>query len=83
MSVTVDLPPDVEADLAAQAKAQGLSLTEYLRRLLEEKATSRGGCAFSPQERANLWRDSVKDLPDTKPLPDAAISRETIYNTRG
>ncbi len=84
MSVKVDLPPEIEANLAAQAAAQGIPLPEYLRQLLEERVSTRTGNALSPEERAAAWRESVKGLPeDTKPLSDEAISRESIYTTRG
>jgi hypothetical protein len=80
MSVTIDLPPDVEASLAAQAAARGVPLAEHLRRLLVAQA---GGSAAreTPEERVKLWRD-VSGLPDTKPLSDEAISRESIYSER-
>jgi hypothetical protein len=34
------------------------------------------------EERVKLWRD-VSGLPDTEPLSDEAISRESIYAERG
>lgn len=83
MSVKIDLPPEIEANLAAQAAAQGVPLPEYLRHLLEEKASAGRGNTLSPGERATAWRESVKGLPDTKPLSDEAISRESIYSARG
>jgi hypothetical protein len=58
-------------------------LTEYLRHLLEEQASTGAGNALSPEERAIAWRESVKGRPDTKPLSDEAISRETIYTAHG
>ena len=82
MSVTIDLPPDVEANLAAQAAALGVPLAKHLRRLLEEQAGAAKGIRKTPEERAKLWRD-VSGLPDTKPLSDDAISRESIYSDRG
>jgi hypothetical protein len=36
-----------------------------------------------PVERATRWRESVAGLPDTKPLSDEAISRESIYAEHG
>ena len=39
--------------------------------------------ALSPAERAALWRESIKGLPPTPPLSDEAISRESIYDSRG
>lgn len=83
MSVKVELPPEVEAHLAAQAAAEGISLPEYLRHLLEEQASADTGSTLSPAERAAAWRESVKGLPVTPPLSDEAISRESIYNARG
>jgi hypothetical protein len=82
MTVTVELPPEIEAGLAAQAAAQGISLQEYLRHVLQAQA-SVGRKPTTPRERAELWRKGTADLPRTSPLPDRAISRETIYETRG
>jgi hypothetical protein len=83
MTLTLDLSPEMEADLAALAARQGLSLPEYLRHLLEEQVPLRAGTALSPSERAAAWRASVKDLPHTPPLSDEAISRESLYDARG
>jgi hypothetical protein len=47
-AVTIDLPPDIEADLAAQAAARGLPLAEHLRRLLAELAGRRRARATGP-----------------------------------
>ena len=41
MSVKIDLPPDIEANLAAQAASLGISLDEHLRHVLEERARAR------------------------------------------
>lgn len=83
MSVKIELPPEIEAHLAAQAEAQGIPLPEYLLHLLEEQASAETGSTLSPAERAAAWRDSVKGLPATPPLSDEAISRESIYSARG
>jgi hypothetical protein len=82
MSVTIDLPPEIEESLAAQAAALGVPLAEHLRRLLAEQAGASKARPKTPQERVKLWRD-VSRLPDTKPLSDEAISRESIYAERG
>jgi hypothetical protein len=80
MSVTIDLPPEIEASLRAQAVARGVSLAEHLRLLLVAQAS--GSVARErPAERVKLWRD-VSGLPNTKPLSDEAISRESIYSER-
>jgi hypothetical protein len=83
MRVTIELPPEIEADLTAQAEAQGLLLPQYLQGLLRQQVPVRAGAALSPSERAALWRESVRGLPHTPPLSDEAISRESIYGDRG
>ncbi len=89
MTVTIELQPEIEARLANLAAEQGLSLaqylsqyfTQYLCRLLEGQMPAQA--ALSPAERASAWRKSVTGLPHTPPLPDDAISRESIYDARG
>lgn len=83
MSVVIDLPPEIEADLTAQADAQGVPLLEYLRHLLEDHASVGTHHALTPDQRAAVWRALAKDLPHTPPLSDAAISRESIYDAGG
>jgi hypothetical protein len=82
MSVTIDLPPDTEARLAAQAAELGVPLMQHLRRLLEEHAAPSKPTRKTLEEGVKLWRD-VSGLPDTEPLSDEAISRESIYAERG
>jgi hypothetical protein len=82
MTVTIDLRPEIEAGLAVLAAEQGVSLAQYVRRLLEEQVPGHDQAALSPAERASIWRESVKGLPRTPPLSDEAISRESIYDAR-
>lgn len=78
MSVTLELSPEVEASLAALAQEQGLSLPEYLQRLLGEGKKTK---PLSPAERAEAWIEAAKNLPETPAVVDD--SRETIYSSRG
>jgi hypothetical protein len=58
-------------------------LAGHLRQVLAEQAGAASKAARkTPEERVKLWRD-VSGLPDTKPLSDEAISRESIYAERG
>jgi post-segregation antitoxin (ccd killing protein) len=82
MTLTIHLPPDIEADLVAQARAQGLDLSRYVEHVLREQVP-RPGSVLSPSERAEAWRQSTRGLPRTPPLSDDAISRESIYGDRG
>ncbi len=85
MSVTLEIPPDLAARIAAQAEEQGISPDAYLRLLIEEHETrAQAGTALSPQERARLWREWAESHnADTPLLSDEAISRDSIYRERG
>jgi hypothetical protein len=50
--------------------------------MLEERFPS-GRKPMTPAERAALWRQSAAGLPRTPPLPDEAVTRENLYDTRG
>jgi len=79
MFITINLPPDVEAALASQARAQGLDLAQYAVQVLSARVPPHKSAVLSPAERAQAWRESAQGLPHTAPLSDEAISREAIY----
>ena len=83
MSVNIELTPEMEAALATQVAAQGIALPDYLRQLLENRTMPALRKTLSPEIRAAYWRESVRGLPDTRPLADDAITRESIYGSRG
>jgi hypothetical protein len=83
MTVTIDLRPDIEAALVALAAEQGVSLTHYVRRLVEQQVVLPARPALSPAERVALWLDAAKRVPETPTLSDEAMSRESIYDSRG
>jgi hypothetical protein len=83
MTVTIQLPSDIEADLVAQARNHGLELPQYVERLLRGQVPPRTVSALSPAERAAAWRESTRGLPHTPPLSDDAISRDSIYGDHG
>jgi len=82
MTVTIEVPPDIEADLVAQAQAQGLGLPEYVEHLLRDQVAVSAGSSLMPAQRATGWLESVKGLSHTPPLSDEAISRENLYGDR-
>jgi|GEM_PF-1107329 hypothetical protein len=81
MSVTIDLPPEIEESLKAQAEARGMPLADHLRQVLEAHAGASKTRRKALEDRIKSWRD-VSELPETKPLSDEAVSRESIYNER-
>jgi hypothetical protein len=83
MSVTVNLRPEVEAGLLAQAHAIGISVEEYLQRVVEEKV----GIPNSPRRlSAEEWTRQFEEWADSFPeaplIPDEALSRENLYPDR-
>jgi hypothetical protein len=83
MTVRLELKPDIEANLAARARARGIPLDAYLQGVIEDLARAEGTSASSLQEfRAtlDLLAEMGRNLPQ---LPPAALSRESIYQDRG
>lgn len=80
MTITLELLPAVEASLTAQAHAQGMELSTYVQRLLEQQAGIKGVKErMSSQEleaRLDALAKGSENLPD---LPLEAITREGIY----
>ena len=82
MTVTLNLKPEVEAGLLAQARAHGMPLEEYLLSMVEGAVLSATQKALSPEERAaayESWSAGHRPTPD---LSDFAVSREPIYEGR-
>jgi hypothetical protein len=79
MTVQLELKPEVESTLADLARAQGISLSEYLQRVVEDLARPAAVPAQDPEsfERAlDRLAEMGRDLPS---LPSSAFTRESIY----
>ena len=79
MIISLDLKPDVEAQLTALARARGVSLKAYVKSLIKDLARR---AALPPangqQLRATL--DALAEMGRNLPeLPPEALSRESIY----
>jgi hypothetical protein len=83
MTVTLELRPEVESQLVAQANARGLSLEEYLKRLVEVQASARAAVNSVQTMSYDEWERGFEALIDSFPqqpvLSDEAISRDSIY----
>ena len=81
MTITLEIPPEVEANLSTQATARGLSLDAYLKTLIEERAGIRR------QEHEQLapeeWEKGLDELLDSVAVPEGvneeAFHRENWY----
>jgi hypothetical protein len=92
MTLTIELPPEIEAGLIAQARAQGLDVSLYVQKMLlgqvlaqAAPAVSRPAYELPPEEwirELRAWSHS-HDAANLPILSDEAMSRETIYEDRG
>jgi hypothetical protein len=82
--MTVTLKPDLEEELTARARAEGLTTEEFVNRELERLIVTQPAPAeLTPQERARRWLEwTEKHAVDGPPLSDYAVSRESIYKER-
>jgi hypothetical protein len=78
MTVKLDLKPDVQAGLLAQAEARGLPLEAYLEQVLRERSKAVDINRSGPAEKARAFRAWAANHPHTPPLSDDAIRRENL-----
>ena len=81
--MTITLRPELQEELAARARAEGLSTEEFINRELERLviASAHPMAGLTPEERVRRWDECVKshDYIKAPPLSDYAVSRESIY----
>jgi hypothetical protein len=79
LTVRLELKPDVEANLAAQARARGVALDAYLQRVIEDLAGTEAAHPAKLQE-IEAALDALAHMGRGLPhLPSSAFSRESIY----
>jgi hypothetical protein len=81
MTIQVELSPEMEARLAAEARSFGLALEEYAQRLLQEAidSTPRRRSRAS-QEEFRIFLDAMASkAPNVAQLRTDTFSREMIY----
>jgi len=80
VAVKLELEPEVQAGLLAEAQARGLSLEMYLEQLVRNHMVS------VPTVSAEIWEKEfeswVAGFPESPALSDEAISRESMYPDR-
>jgi predicted transcriptional regulator len=85
MTLQIQLKPEIEARLIAQAAKQGLSVEAYLESLIEDSLISQEKTTFYQVSNQEEWETILTDLINlpafavAPPLSDVAISRECIY----
>ena len=80
MAITLNLPPEVEASLAAQARALGLPLNSYVQSLLEKQAGLERAEQTTCLEQFEAELAALAQGSDKLPyLPPAALTCEIFY----
>jgi hypothetical protein len=80
MTITVDIAPDVQAELARQAAARGRAVEAYAASLLEEAVNPPAGAGRLSQDRLeNTLREMAQFSHKIPRLPDGAFTRESLY----
>ncbi|MBD2386829.1 hypothetical protein [Cylindrospermum sp. FACHB-282] len=85
MTIQLQLKPEIEARIIAQATKQGLSVEAYLESLIEDSLTNQEEQSFSQVATQEEWETALTNLINSPafalapPLSDAAISRDGIY----
>jgi hypothetical protein len=85
--MTLHLRPEIAARLEAVASAQGLSVEDYLKLLIERELTLNSPEVtskrrLSAEEWAHQFEEWADSFPEAPPIPDEALSRENLYPDR-
>jgi hypothetical protein len=82
MPIRVELNPEMERQLAAEASARGIALELYAQRLLQAAIASGGkGHARASQEEFRAFLDALASrAPNVPQLRTETFSREMIYS---
>lgn len=80
MTLTVEVKPDVYAELSRQADSQGVDVNAYAASLLEKAAdVGRDSKIMTPERLEQFLKKMAQFSHKTPSLPDEAFSRESIY----
>jgi hypothetical protein len=75
--VKLELQPEVQAGLVAEADARGLSLEAYILQVIQDHAVT--APALSTEAWESEFDGWLSSFPDVPILSDEAISRDSMY----
>jgi hypothetical protein len=79
MTVRLEIKPEIEASLNAQAAAKGIPLDAYLQDAIEDLARAQAAPTANLEEFRSAL-DTLAEMGRSLPhVPSAAFSRESIY----
>lgn len=80
MTITLELPPDLEARFVAEAKAAGVHVSEVVRAYLDHAVPRRNPNLPTVEDIDRAFDEAAGIIPKgVPPLSDEAMSRESIY----
>lgn len=79
MTVTLNLKPEIEAGLFAQAQANGMTVEEYLLSMVEGVVLPALRKTMSAEERAAAFEEWSVRHRSTPLLSDYAVSRDGTH----
>lgn len=83
MTIQVEVSPEVEARLAAEASLRGMPLEEYAGKVLEENVPMRTGTGIlSPGDIERMTEELTRGSENLPVLPPEATERESFYEDR-
>jgi hypothetical protein len=75
MMLTIDISPDEEADLRAKAKAEGLSIEQWVRKQALAPAVQKS----LAEKIREIWSDVPPEVWETMPIDGASEHDHYIY----
>lgn len=78
MTIKLQLPPEIEETLVAQAQARGLSLEAYLEQMLRELSRTATPPPATGAEKAAAFEAWAHSHPSTPALSDDAVKRQNL-----
>ena len=82
MTVSLNLRPELEAELVAQAQESGMTVDSYLLSVIERAVLPSIRETLSPEQRAAAFESWSFGHRSTPPSSDYAVSRDGIYDGR-
>jgi hypothetical protein len=79
MTITLDIRPEIEAELEATARAHGLSAEQYARQLLEKALASAGTKKPLSARIRQIWADMPDEVRAKLPADGASQHDHYIY----
>ena len=85
MTIQVEVSPEIEARLAAQAQARGMALEDYAGKILADNlpAYAAGTGILKPEDVEELSRRLSEGSENLPILPPEVNNRESYYEDRG